>query len=817
MQISSKYLSYPILFSFLLFFSFISNAQSEGKIEGKINSQKGGALIGATISLFTIASEPLQVKSTDSTGYFLFSGLKNGIFSITISYTGYDTYRIDSIIIDNNNRIVVINQTLNPSGDKMQEVVVTSRKRYIEQRIDRTIVNVEENLANAGVTALDALKNAPGVTVDQNENLLLKSKAGVQVYIDDKPVNLSGDELASYLKSIPASTISKIELMTNPPARYEAEGTAGIINIRTKRSKGQGWTGSFSTSYGQGIYWKNTNSLNLSYKQGKINTFLNISYIANRNYRKINIARQFEKSDQSIESIFEQDSKFRLKREAWNLRTGFDYFLNKKNVLGLVFNYNVSPFEQDIYNSNYLMNAERQIDSTVLANNLQDSKSKNPGLNINYSHTWDEKGSSLNLNLDYIGYDYKNDQFFMNTTYYPNKPPGEPEEIIANLPSKINIYSFKADNSIIMENETSLDGGFKFSYVNSDNIASFFNIKNNIPIPDYNRSNQFKYEEYINAAYINFNKTLKQFTFQTGLRFENTISKGDQTGNIQRPDSSFKRNYSNLFPTIYMLYKLDSSSKHQLSFSYGRRIDRPYYQDMNPFITIVDRFTYFAGNPYLRPQFSDKVELSHIYNNTLTTTVFYNTTKDIRDEVIRQDGNIFISTFGNIGKRVTVGVNLSAYWQPVRWLITNFYTEVANTRFDAVISNIPIDINRTYWRVYLDNQFDLGKQWNVSMSVNYNTKNIQGQFLNDPLLFVQMGGGKKILKGKGSIRLNFTDIFYTWQPKGTINFIPKTRASFKNYFDSRVVNISFSYNFGSKDKVNRQRQSVDEENRIKTD
>lgn len=362
------------------------------------------------------------------------------------------------------------------------------------------------------------------------------------------------------------------------------------------------------------------------------------------------------------------------------------------------------------------------------------------------------------------------------------------------------------------------DAGAKSSFVQTDNTADFFDVINNQPQPNYEFSNRFKYKENINAAYLNFSKDWKYFSVQAGLRIENTNIKGHQLGNPVVKDSSFERNYTNAFPTIFVLYRLDSVQKHQLGFSAGRRINRPNYQDLNPFTYPLDRYTYYGGNPFLEPTFSYNFEISHTYKNKITTTLEYGIANNLIQETNEQRGTIYYSRPGNFGKQISYGIDVNANFPIQKWWTLQLYTELKNLTFRSDVYGQKLDEGRFYWYVGPTNQFIITPKLSAELAGSYQTRVLVGQFLTIPVWQVRAGLSYKVLKGKGSLRLNVSDIFYTNQPGGDIRNIANSKANWLSLLDSRVATIAFSYRFNKGKSLNaRQSGASDaEKGRVKT-
>jgi hypothetical protein len=448
---------------------------------------------------------------------------------------------------------------------------------------------------------------------------------------------------------------------------------------------------------------------------------------------------------------------------------------------------------------------------------------KNGNVNLNFRHQFDSTGRELTADLDYSTYRSNNQQVFMNASFFPDWTKKGETNLLSNLPLNINIYSAKADYSQPVNQNLKLEAGIKWSYVNTDNAANYFNVENGEPEVDYKKTNRFLYKENINAAYINFNRQFKKLGVQAGFRFENTNYSGHQLGNTQSPDSSFQKSYSNLFPTLYLSY--NASKNHQFGFSLGRRIDRPAYQDLNPFLFFLDNYTYQAGNPYIRPQYTTNFELSHIYKGLLNTTINYSRTIDYMNETFEQShdttnadkGFATIVRQGNIGLRNSAGISMSAQVPVAKWWSANVYVNYNYNQFKGELYGEKIDIAASTVLFNLNNQFHFNKGWSAELSGFFRTKGVEGQIIIQPMGQMSTGVSKQVMKGKGSIRFNMRDVFYTNWVKGNINF-QRTEAYFENRRDSRVGTISFTYRFGKPMKEQSPRRNGgagDEQSRVK--
>jgi iron complex outermembrane receptor protein len=810
-----------ILLTVALTLSLVSHAQlKDGKVSGTVIDGNTKTIESATITLHrTKDSSVAKMSVADKTGKFTFEGVAEGSYFVSISAVGHNKGFSEVFALNSSTAAVTLKTIeLVPTAKSVGGVTVTARKPLIEQKIDRMVVNVEAAVTNVGATALEVLEKSPGITVDKDGNISLKGKQNVQVYIDGKPAYLSGLELVNLLSNMSANQLEQIEIMTNPPARYDAAGNSGIINLKTKKNRQVGFNGSATAGFNQGRYWRTNESLNMNYRNGKVNMFMNYSFNKNNSFQELTIHRTYLKPDKTVDALFDQVAFMKRSNDNNNLKLGMDYFLNKKTTLGFVASGFISNSQEPNENLSYLKNGAGNVDSIVSSTNVVDGKWKNGSLNLNLRHIFDSTGRELTADADYSRYSSHNNQLMTSLSYFPDWSEKSKAELLGDLPVEINIYSAKLDYSHPLKSGWKVEGGLKTSYVNTDNSANYFNRESNVWEPDYNKTNRFQYKENINAAYLNLNRQFKKWGVQTGLRLENTNYKGHQLGNPQQADSSFKRDYTSLFPTVFISYS--ANDKNQFGINLGRRIDRPAYQNLNPFLYFIDRYTYESGNPYLLPQFSWNAELSHTYKSFLTTTINYSRTTNLMTETFEQVEYATIVREGNIGVRHNAGISVSAQLNLKKWWTSSVYSNLNYSRFKGELYGESVDVDAANILFNVNNQFKFNKGWAAELSGFYRTKGVDGQIIIKALGAVNAGVSKQVLKGKGTIRLNIRDIFWTQKANGAIDF-QSTRARFVNTRDSRVAGIAFTYRFGKPLKTQQNNRktggSEDEQNRVKMD
>lgn len=781
----------------LLNFSIItigSSAQQNSlPLQGRILI-KQQPVESAIVSLL-LAKDSSVVKTTvsDKTGTYRFQPISNGKYLLLANMVGFEKAYAGPIEWNGSTNKMLPDIQLASKLNGLAEVTVSSKKPLIEQKADRTIVNVEASPTNAGANAMEILEKSPGISVDKDGNISLKGKEGVVIYMDGRPTYLSGPDLVNLLKNTQGSQLDQIEIMNNPPARYDAAGNAGVINIRTKKSKIIGWNGSVTAGYGQGVYARNNQNVQMNYRKNKLNFFGNIGRNERLGFQNIDIDRRFiEVNSKQIVSFFEQVTDRETYNHSYNGKFGVDYYVNSKTTMGLVYNgfdnkgggYSIGNI--DIFNSQHSL-----VNKTIAINGNADTW-RNNSLNFNLRHQLDSTGRELTFDADYLRYN-GNTNLFLNNAYQNNigQTITKTDSLLGKLPQVIDIYSTKIDYVHPLKNNAKLEAGMKISFVTTDANAVYDTLSNGVIMRDYNRSNHFVYRENINAAYINYNKSFtKKWNLQLGLRAEQTIAKGDQkTTNVQ-----FNRNYVQVFPTAYIQFT--ANEKNSFVLNYGKRIRRPDYQSLNPFVEFLDRYTYEQGNPYLKPQFSHNIELSHTFKGFLTTTLNYTKTTDMIQQVIMQDDSkneTFIKQ-DNIATQQQFGLSVNASNQYTKWWSGNIYLNIANNQLSGPINNALVNISATSFMANISQQFKFNKGYSAEISGFYRTEGIEGVFRIKPFGMVNIGIGKQIMKNKGSIRLNVRDIFWSQKIRGESKY-GTVDANFRQFSDTRIANITFTYRF----------------------
>jgi len=796
-----------LTFSMLTLLTFVAGAQT---ISGVTKDAAGQPVAGATISLYK-DSAVVKLAVTKENGAYQFAEVKPGNYRVAASYVGAKPAMSTPFTVSDGNITVPELQVVKAAGD-LKGVTVTATKPIVEMKADKTILNVEGTINAVGSDALELLRKSPGVHVDKDENLSVAGKNGVQVYVDGRPTPLAGQDLANYLKTLQSAQIEAIEIITNPSAKYEAAGNAGIINIKLKKNKNFGANGSVSAGYNQGVYAKYNTGLSLNYRNKNVNLFGNYNYSNNRNEQLLSIRRTV------LDTLFDQTGRTVFGNNAHNFKVGIDYTLNKQSSIGAMVNGMIAdPHARAKSNTPIIYQPTGVTDRILNAESRSAMDRNNINFNVNYNYNG-AKGRSLVLNADHGNYDLNNDQL------QPNRYLTTSGSVISSnayqmiSPTTINISSVKLDyEQPFAKGKLGLGG--KVSYISTDNDFQRYNVSGTGKELDRDRSNRFGYEENINAGYINYNRPFKGFMVQAGLRVENTITEGTSTG--QKKDGNgyvdaktgFKRSYTDFFPSAAITFNKNPMKQWNLTFS--RRIDRPAYQDLNPFEVKLDEYTFQKGNINLQPQYTNSVGLTHTYKYKLNITANYSHVQNIFTQLIdtAEKSKSFISK-QNLATQDIVSLNVSYPFVYKRF--TSFMN--LNTNYSQYEADFgpgrKVDLNAFGLTFYTQNslKLDKDKKWTAELTGFYNAPTIyQGAFKAKTLWSVDAGVQKVILKGQGNIKASVSDVFNSLQFRGTTDFAGQV-SNLTSRWESQQFKLNFSYRFGNKQvKAAKQRTTGAEE------
>lgn len=793
----------------------------QGKVSGAVLDAANNPLVSATVSLLKSKDSSLiKTAVSGKDGRYEFDNLADGEYLLLVTSSGMEK-RYSKPVTVAASAVTVEALALQPVVKSMGGVTVTAQRPFIETKIDKTVVNVDASPTSAGATALEVLEKSPGIMVSNDGAISLRGKAGVIIMMDGKPTFLSPTDLANLLKNMPASSIDQIEIMTNPSAKYDASGNSGVINIKTKKGRTAGFNGSimvgFTTSFfeaGNTMYVmpKSQNSINFNYRKNKINFFGNYNPNYFRGRSQLEIHRTKIDQDKNVLGYNDVLTQFKFGNNNHTLKLGLDVFADKKNTIGVVvsgFTFSGHPTPRTVTSTH---DQDYKVLSQMVSQTDNKIKFRNLTTNINYRHQFDSTGRELTADVDYIAYE-NNSRMTLTTEFYngAGQAFGDPLILKGELPAKINIWSVKSDYTHPFKKGGRFEAGVKSSFVSNDNLVNYVRWDGS-QWKDDTRSNHFIYDENINAVYLNANRQFGKWSLQGGLRLENTVAKGYQVTN----DSSFKRNFTNLFPSAFVSYDLDKSNK--LTVSYSRRITRPNYQDLNPFIYFLDSLSYRKGNPFLLPQFTHNIELSHSFKGKLITTLNYNSTNNVISQLVKPDGDLLYLTSDNVARFRNIGIAITAPVPVTKWWNSNVFINVYNNRYEGVYENKPLDMSFTSFMINMTQTFTIKQGFTAEVTGFYRARGVQQLNVDEPMYLLSFGAQKTVLKGKGTLRLNLRDPFWMQRYRGKTQYdIVDSRVS--NKWDNRQVTATFTWRFGKNGQQNppprrRNSASQDEQNRV---
>ncbi|WP_353779435.1 TonB-dependent receptor [Winogradskyella sp. 3972H.M.0a.05] len=788
---------------------FTSTSFAQSSVKGRVVDDNSQAVPAVVVSLFNEdKSKFIKAAIAENDGSFIINNVAQGKYVINITSLGFKDYNSEVFEVLGGEKNLG-NITLITDSETLDEVVVKAEKPMVQVLADKTVFNVQNTINATGDSGFELLRKAPGVIIDNNDNLIVEGKTGVLIYIDDKPSVLRGQDLVNYLKTIQASDIDAIEIITQPSSKYDAEGNAGIINIRFKRDKSLGTNGSATSGFTYGEFARLNNSVSFNTRSKKVSIYGTFSNRFGESLSFINLFRTQNNTifDAQTETIYDNASN--------NIRTGFDWYASKKSTFGIILSGNFSRRDSDSDSRTPITPIGANIpDEILVAGSDTESKTSNLYTNINYKFKGDN-GSSINIDVDYGIYDSDRNNLQPNQ-YFDGTETNLISETINYMvtPIEINLFTSKLDyEQDLLKGK--LGVGVKFAQVVTDNQFDFFDRINGQDIINVERTNQFEYDEQVNAAYINYNKKYKKFNIQLGLRMEHTNSDGTLTALQEEQNDRVKRNYTDWFPSGGITYQMNQ--KNSFALTYSRRIQRPNYASLNPFEYKIDELSFSKGNPFLQPQYTDNLKLSHTFNYRLTTSISYSFIKDYFAKITEAVGNNqnFLTT-RNVANQKVINLGVSYPTSFNKWWSIYFSLNAYRSIFEATNEDFnPISQNTL--SLYAQNTFKLPKGFRAEVSGWYSSPSIWGgTYETRSLGSLNIAVQKKFFDDRLTARLAFNDILYTSPWQGDTQFGSLT-INGDGGNDSRQVRFNLTYNFGRNEiKKARQRKTglEDEKNRI---
>jgi ferric enterobactin receptor len=678
----------------------------------------------------------------------------------------------------------------------LEQVTVTGQKPLYEHLADRTVVNVADSPLSAGSTTLDILGRAPNVTVGSNNELALRGRQGILVVLDGKRVPLTGTDLADYLRALPADQIQSIDLITNPPASYDAQGGAGVIDIKLKKDQRLGTNGSLNASYGRGRYGKFVGGGTLNYRRKKLNLYGTYALNDRQYYTQLDFERQFAAMLRTPATSSVQYNYQYLQQLTHSGKIGLDLNLSKRTLLGVSATglasrtTNETTGDAQFYNDRGLPADHRYSRAE------QDVNRPNGSVNLNLRHAFADSATARTISADADYARYHTTRLLKLDTYY-DAPAQGPTELTGDQRSNLSIGTAKVDYSQPLPRRAQLDVGAKATQVVSNNDIAFVNRTGNSPA-DYRYmllgdiSQPFSYHENVNAAYVSLRGGEGQTTVQAGLRGEQTNIRAELGSNTVR-----NQHYFQLFPSLLVQHTL--SKNHALALTAARRIDRPSYAQVNPLRVYIDATSYSIGNYGLAPQTSYNFEVAHTYKGKFTTALAYARTD--QPIVNSQQPSLFesltvVNQYVNLFTENFYTLNLTAPLDLTKWWTLYANVLVYYDQYQGYLNGTQLNRGRLSANLTANNSFVLPHGWTAELNGLYESRNVGGFQVLQPRGQVGVGLQKSLWNKQATLRLSATDIFYTTPLRVTSTY-DDFSETFRQRQDFRVVTAAFTYRFGN--------------------
>lgn len=779
--------------------TFAQTSTQSNQVTGKLLDELGKPIMYATVSLLNIKDSTLvQGAVSNENGVYTLTRVKDGRYVVKADMIGYKNMVSDPVFVGKDSRNdVVPDITMQPVTNILNVVNITSGKPLVEQKSDRIVLNVANSVLAAGNSAMDILERAPGVSLDKDDNISLRGKQGVTLMINDKLTYLTPGQLATLLRSTDGNTIQSIEIITNPSARYDATGGSGIINIKLKKNKQMGTNGSVTLGVGYGNYGKDNETLQLNHQDGNLNLFGSYSHSDNKNTKDIGVNRIV-----SDTTYFRQTSSLVKIAHNNSYRLGADYQTSPKNTVGAVVNGYFNGDNFAINNQTYIGRNFTQADSALRTVSTFNETNHNYAVNLNDVLKIDSAGQQISADLDYSKFKYSSVQSYITDFFLADGSPQHPQAFLGNItPSDIDIRSAKVDYTDPLTKSIKMETGLKFSDVKTDNNL----LQSTERDGQYLITNHFIYDEKIEAGYLNLNKEYKSSSVRLGLRAEYTQS--DAQADSSGVSQNIPRNYLDLFPSVFINHSFNE--KNEVSISYDRRIDRPQYNKLNPFVYHLDPYTYQKGNPYLKPQYTNNFGIGYTYNKNLNITLGYSHITDVIVDLPGTDPATKVSfiTQGNLEQENAYNLNIFTPFTVTRWWEGNLNATAFYLAFKSDnLEGADLDRGKAAFALSTTQTFTPLAGFKAELSGAYKSALIYGLFYVSPQYWVDAGVSHSFAQKKANIKFSMSDIFNTH--RNDINAVyAATYMAITQKSETRIARLTLTYNFGSNKAAERKHQS----------
>ncbi|GAB3665992.1 outer membrane beta-barrel family protein [Echinicola sediminis] len=802
---------------FIVIFTFLLGAaqalgQQSGKVTGQVKGSKGEALPFANVALLEEGSGQLITGAvSDDAGQFLIATSKTGKVTLSVSTLGYRTFISKPFDLKSGMEKDFGTIAIEEEATSLNEVEVRSSRPEVIIEADKTVVNVEGTVMAEGSNALDVIGRSPGVYVDADGKINLNGRSGVIVLIDDRQTYMSAEDLANFLRAMPADNIKSIEVINNPPAKYDAEGAAGVLNIKLKKNDYNGTNGSVQA----GHYFNGRHApfagATLNMKRGKWTTNASLNYNSWVRDIDLEILRRFQL--ESGRSDFDQEALLRLGGKSVFFTGGADYQINDKHTVGI----NVQASDYNGKNKGHsltdISNPGNSDINHLLAINDADNDNRRIFTNFHHIINLDTLGTKFSTDVDYTAVDGSSLGILTNS-YWLNeeRDAGTMDRIRTGNSMNYTILTAKTDFVKPFGEDQKLEAGLKGSWVESDNMLDISRSQEDGPFEPDPNSNHFIYNENVLAAYTSFKSPIsKKLDFQAGLRLEYS----DITGNSVTLNQVNKQEYVNLFPSMYLQHKV--SDKYQINYNVNRRITRPNYHWLNPYVFYVDPLTTERGNPNLKPQYATNIEMSHVVKGIYQFTLAYSKTTNAFGQVMTQNEETreTILQGQNFDKSEDLSLRMMVPVDIAEWYSTSNMLHLYYKTYESQIGDEFLDMQQVSYMARSQHNITLPKGFKVELVGMYLSPFLEGQLEAKGFGWIDAGVTKTFKDDKFALTLNGNDLFRMRNFRGKVKF-DKIDTEVRQYNSQQSIRLTFRWKFskGENFKVSNRSGSTEERNRL---
>lgn len=788
---------------------YITTAQSSLSIKGTVKDNNNLPIVFANVIVYNAKDFTIvKAEITNQEGLFNLERINQDSLIVKISHISFQTWE-SQLILKSQLPINLSTIILENASNSLDEVTITAEKPFIEMKAGKLVVSINKNGLFMGDSAFEIMEKLPGLSVDfLSGRINIQGKQGSKILINGKETHLSTEDVAMLLKNTASEDINQVEIITNPSAKYDASGNAGIINIILNKNKKEGLNGSLRINIQQSKYFSYGSGISLNFRKKKWNVYGSYNVQDRKDFTNITYHQVFQNSNPPLQSELFSSRIFNVIPQNFNL--GVDYNVTDNLDINILFKGSKTKFESPQKITTTFSDLQNNVISSAVTTSQVNNLSDNYSINFNIVKTNANKSSILTFDADYTLYDRNNTQLF-STLYFDENGIEIDEEntLLAKIPSMIDIWSLRTDLTKTLENSNiTFETGIKWSNVVNDNFPKYFDIEQENATLNTVFTNHFIYDETIFAAYLDFSKDFKKSTLKIGLRAENTKGIGDQ----KITNEKFTRSYFELFPTIF--YKMDFTENHSMSLALGRRIDRPSYNDLNPFRLFLDQFSLWEGNPMLNPQFTYNFEVAHQYKRNTITKLSYSQTNDVISSIIFQDSDTYVTTETkrNLNTFSQINLSISTSIKPYSWWNSNFSSSLFYNVYEGTYLQENFNLNGVGFIFSNYNSFKISSQFSGNINGSYNSSSINGIEKELSSYSISLGLNRTSKDKRTKVRISASDIFYGRRGGGKTLLNSINRSSLVKY-GSRSIRISFTYNFGKSTvpKAKRRRSGIEDE------